>query len=77
AVVWIHALGRHLATFMMDFVVFLSRVRTREPARIGELVVPDMSLSLVDMIERSHRYSPFAALFNASWQPAMSVPLSW
>ncbi|WP_147478496.1 amidase, partial [Pseudomonas syringae] len=77
AVEWIHVLGRQLATFMQDYDVILSPVLTREPARIGELVVPDMSLSLEDMIERSHRYSPFAALFNASGQPAMSVPLSW
>lgn len=62
---------------MQDYDVILSPVLTREPARIGELVVPDESLSLEDMIERSHRYSPFAALFNASGQPAMSVPLSW
>ncbi|WP_122439563.1 amidase [Pseudomonas viridiflava] len=77
AVEWVHALGRQLATFMQDYDVILSPVLTREPARIGELVVPDLSLSLDDMIERSHRYSPFAALFNASGQPAMSVPLSW
>ncbi|OZI83378.1 amidase, partial [Pseudomonas avellanae] len=77
AVEWIHVLGRQLATFMQGYDVILSPVLTREPARIGELMVPDMSLSLEDMIERSHRYSPFAALFNASGQPAMSVPLSW
>ncbi|CAM3232249.1 amidase [Pseudomonas floridensis] len=77
AVEWIHALGRRLAVFMQDYDVILSPVLTREPARIGELVVPDTRLSFEEMIERSHRYSPFAALFNASGQPAMSVPLFW
>ncbi|MEE4954390.1 amidase family protein [Pseudomonas alliivorans] len=77
AVEWIHALGRRLAVFMQDYDTILSPVLTREPARMGELVVPDTSLSFDELIERSHRYSPFAALFNASGQPAMSVPLSW
>ncbi|MEE4754817.1 amidase [Pseudomonas viridiflava] len=77
AVEWIHALGRRLAVFMQDYDTILSPVLTREPARMGELVVPDTSLSFEELIERSHRYSPFAALFNASGQPAMSVPLSW
>ncbi|MCF5705805.1 amidase [Pseudomonas syringae] len=77
AVEWVHGLGRQLARFMLDYDVILSPVLTREPARIGELVIADDSMRLDEMLERSHSYSPFAALFNASGQPAMSVPLSW
>jgi len=77
AVEWIHALGRQLAIFMQDYDVILTPVLTREPAAIGELDIQDVCLSLERLIERYHSYSPFTALFNASGQPAMSVPLSW
>ncbi|BBP64834.1 6-aminohexanoate-cyclic-dimer hydrolase [Pseudomonas sp. Cab53] len=77
AVEWIHALGRQLATFMQDYDVILTPVLTREPAPIGELDLQDVCMSLEQLIERYHSYSPFTALFNASGQPAMSVPLSW
>ncbi|UZE03970.1 amidase [Pseudomonas corrugata] len=77
AVEWIHALGRQLAMFMQDYDLILTPVLTREPAQIGELDIQDVCLSLDQLIERYHSYSPFTALFNASGQPAMSVPLSW
>ncbi len=37
----------------------------------------DDRLSLDELIEQFHSYPPFTALFNASGQPAMSVPLYW
>jgi amidase len=77
AVEWIHALGRRLAMFMQDYDVILSPVLTREPVSLGELEVHDVCMSLEQLIERVHSYSPFTALFNASGQPAMSVPLAW
>lgn len=77
AVEWIHALGRQLALFMQDYDLILSPTLTREPVSIGELDLRDASLSLDELIERFHSYSPFTALFNASGQPAMSVPLHW
>lgn len=77
AVAWIHALGRQLATFMQDYDLILTPTLAREPEAIGELDVQDDRLSLDALIERYHSYSPFTALFNASGQPAMSVPLHW
>ena len=77
AVEWIHALGRRLAMFMQDYDVILSPVLTREPVPLGELEVHDVCMNLEQLIERVHSYSPFTALFNASGQPAMSVPLAW
>ena len=77
AVEWIHALGRQLAGFMQDYDVILTPVLTREPMPIGELDLQDVCMGLDQLLERYHSYSPFTALFNASGQPAMSVPLFW
>lgn len=77
AVEWIHALGRQLAVFMQDYDVILTPTLAREPVPIGELDLQDDRLSLDELIERFHSYSPFTAVFNASGQPAMSVPLYW
>ncbi|WP_173903825.1 MULTISPECIES: amidase [unclassified Pseudomonas] len=77
AVEWIHALGRQLAMFMQDYDVILTPTLAREPVRIGELDLQDDRLSLEALVERFHSYSPFTAVFNASGQPAMSVPLYW
>lgn len=77
AVESIHALGRQLAYFLIDHDLILTPTLTREPPLIGDLDAFDPSLSLVEVIEAFHSYSPFTALFNASGQPAMSVPLYW
>jgi amidase len=77
AVEWIHGLGRQLAMFMQEYDLILTPTLAREPAAIGELDVQDDRLSLDELIEQFHSYSPFTALFNASGQPAMSVPLYW
>jgi amidase len=70
-------LGRQLAVFMQDYDLILTPTLAREPVPIGELDLQDDRLSLEELIERFHSYSPFTALFNASGQPAMSVPLYW
>lgn len=70
-------MGRQLAVFMQDYDLILTPTLAREPAPIGELDLQDDRLSLDELIERFHSYSPFTALFNASGQPAMSVPLYW
>ena len=63
--------------FMQEYDLILTPTLAREPAPIGELDVQDDRLSLDELIEQFHSYSPFTALFNASGQPAMSVPLYW
>ncbi|UUQ65544.1 amidase family protein [Pseudomonas fuscovaginae UPB0736] len=77
AVEWIHALGRQMAVFMQDYDLILTPTLAREPAVIGELDLQDDRMSLDELIERFHSYSPFTTVFNASGQPAMSVPLYW
>lgn len=73
----IHALGRKLATVLTRHDLILTPTLTREPPVLGTLDAFDDSLSLDQIIEQFHSYSPFTALFNASGQPAMSVPLHW
>ncbi len=77
AIEGIHALGRKLAYFMRDYDLILTPALTREPPRIGTLDVLDDRADLATLIECFHSYSPFTALFNATGQPAMSVPLYW
>lgn len=77
AVAGIHMLGRELARFLCNYDLILSPTLTREPPLIGTLDAFDDRLDLATVIEHFHSYSPFTALFNASGQPAMSVPLYW
>ena len=77
AVEGLHALGRTLARFLTDYDVILTPTLTREPPRLGELDGDHQERPLAEAIAAFHSYSPFTALFNASGQPAMSVPLWW
>ncbi|GAB2602873.1 amidase [Nitrincola alkalisediminis] len=77
AIEGIHALGRTFANFMCDFDVILTPTLTREPPLIGTLDVIDDQKDIGTLIECFHSYSPYTALFNATGQPAMSVPLYW
>jgi amidase len=76
AVDWIHAFGRQMAGFFADFDVLLTPTLAQPPLLLGALDVEE-DVSLEALIERSHSFSPFTAMFNASGQPAMSVPLYW
>ncbi|RMM32722.1 Amidase [Pseudomonas coronafaciens pv. oryzae] len=77
AVESMHALGRAMAGFFEDYDIVLTPTLNRAPPRLGELAFDDDSRSLQDFIALSHSYSPYTALFNATGQPAMSVPLYW
>lgn len=76
AVDYIHAFGRRMAALMEGFDLILTPTLAKPPALIGTLKVED-DQSVADLIETFHSFSPFTALFNASGQPAMSVPLNW
>jgi amidase/6-aminohexanoate-cyclic-dimer hydrolase len=78
AVNTVHRFGRALAAFFDDYDLLLTPTLAEPPAKIGRFA-PDNE----DFLD--HRlgpdgilpYSPFTPAFNASGQPAMSVPLHW
>jgi amidase len=77
AVDWIHALGRTFGRLMERYDVLLTPTLAMPPLAPVELATTDETQSLSEVIDRSHRFSPFTAWFNATGQPAMSVPLYW
>ncbi|ANM12976.1 MULTISPECIES: amidase [unclassified Rhizobium] len=76
AVDYIHAFGRRMGRLLEDYDVLLSPTLAKPPQLLGSFDMKDRE-TLSDLIERFHSFSPFTSLFNASGQPAMSVPLCW
>ena len=78
AVNQIHRFGREMAAFFEAYDLLVTPTLAEPPAKIGRFA-PDSE----DFLD--HRlgptgilpYSPFTPAFNASGQPAMSVPLHW
>ena len=75
----IHAFGRQMAGFFHDGPdILLSATLAEPPARVGRF-----SHATTDYVayrtgpEGIFAYSPFCAVFNASGQPAASLPLGW
>ncbi|RYH09172.1 amidase [Tropicimonas sp. IMCC6043] len=74
----VHAYGRAMAVFMQDHDVLLSPTMAEPPARIGRF-----SHATEDYVgyrtgaDGVFAYSPFTAAFNASGQPAATLPLHW
>ncbi|WP_080420540.1 amidase [Burkholderia ubonensis] len=77
AVDWIHALGRTFAHLMEHHDLLLTPTLASPPLPHAALAVDDEGTTLGELIDQSHRFSPFTAWFNATGQPAMSVPLYW
>lgn len=77
AVANMHALGRTFARMLEHYDVILTPTLAKAPPKIGELDPFNENLHLDEMIEKFHSYSPFTAIFNATGQPAMSIPLYW
>ena len=74
----IHAFGREMAAFFQPWDILLSATLAEPPAKVGRF-----SHNTDDYVNfrtgpgMVFDYSPFCAVFNASGQPAASVPLHW
>jgi len=69
-----HAIGRTLAAYMRDFDFILTPTLTTPPVPLGCFSMNDDFRSFRRTIGR---YTTFLAVFNASGQPAASLPLHW
>ncbi|MCX8510099.1 MAG: amidase family protein, partial [Rhodobacteraceae bacterium] len=74
----IHAFGREMAGFFTGFDILLTATLAEPPARVGRFAHTTRNFvhyrTGPGMV---FDYSPFCAAFNASGQPAASVPLHW
>jgi amidase/6-aminohexanoate-cyclic-dimer hydrolase len=74
----VHAYGRAMAAFFTGYDILLSPTLAEPPAAIGRFShATEDYLSFRTGPEGVFAYSPFTAAFNASGQPAASVPLHW
>lgn len=69
-----HSVARLLETYMLDFDLVMSPTLTELPAKLGVLSMYDDFRSFRT---RASKYTAFLAVFNASGQPAASVPIYW
>lgn len=78
AVGQIHAYGRQMAGFFDPYDILLTATLAAPPAKVGRFA-HDTEDYVAFRIgpEGVFDYSPFCAAFNASGQPAASVPLHW
>lgn len=78
AITQVHRFGRDLAGFFESYDLLVTPTLAEPPAKVGRFAPDDEDFT-------EHRlgnagilpYSPFCPAFNASGQPAMSVPLHW
>ncbi len=74
----IHAYGRQMAAFFLDHDILLTPTMAEPPARIGRFTHNRTDYENYRTgPDGVFVYSPFTAAFNASGQPAASVPLHW
>lgn len=74
----IHAYGREMAAVFDDYDILLSATLAEPPARIGRFGHDREDYEAYRVGPGGvFEYSPFCAAFNASGQPAASVPLFW
>jgi amidase len=72
-----NAITRAVSAFFTDVDVLVTPTVSRPPWGLGELDANDASLSAEEWLDKIFTYCPFTALFNATGQPAMSLPLGW
>ncbi len=75
AVKGIHLIGRRIGRFFEDYDVLITPMLTREPIKIG--VLDMMTSDLPGYLEALGAFTAYSQLYNATGQPAMSVPLHW
>lgn len=74
----IHAYGREMAAGFADYDIILSATLAEPPAKVGRFTHEREDYETYRVGPGGvFEYSPFCAAFNASGQPAASVPLHW
>ena len=74
----VHAFGRKMAHLLEEFDILLSPTLAEPPAKIGRFKpVNSDFMDYRNGPDGVFKYSPYTAIFNASGQPAMSLPLYW
>ncbi len=74
----IHQFGRDMAPFFEQYDILLTSTLAEPPAEVGRFAhVSDDFLDYRIGEKGVFDYSPFTAAFNATGQPAASVPLHW
>jgi Asp-tRNA(Asn)/Glu-tRNA(Gln) amidotransferase A subunit family amidase len=71
----IHRVGRVIGRFMTNFDVIMTPTVARPPLMLGELNTDTDDVPT--FLQNLYGFIPFTAVFNATGQPAMSVPLHW
>lgn len=78
AVERIHAYGREMANFFADWDILVSPTLAEPPAEVGRFAHDTEDYEGFRIGPGGvFAYSPFCAAFNASGQPAASMPLHW
>lgn len=78
AVGQIHAYGRQMARFFVDYDMLLTSTLAEPPAKIGRYRHQSEDFANYRVGPGGvFEYSPFTAAFNATGQPAASLPLGW
>ncbi|WP_274628134.1 amidase [Arvimicrobium flavum] len=74
----VHAYGREMAAFFERYDILLTATLAEPPAKIGRFDhQPEDYVDYRMGPGRVFDYSPYTAAFNASGQPAASLPLHW
>jgi amidase len=74
AIATLHQIGLAMAKFHQSYDVILSPTLAKPPVPLGTLGLSRPTMSWWKEITE---FSPYTALYNASGQPSMSVPLHW
>jgi len=74
----VHSFGRRMAAVFQDFDVLVTPTLAEPPAKIGRYK-PDNTdfMDYRNGPDGVFSYSPYTAVFNASGQPAISLPMHW